>query len=73
MTIALRDHQRECLECVKIIAMQNKQRRLLANEPITQMQKYFLQARGIDVTKMTKLQAKQTISEIKQKEIVKHG
>jgi hypothetical protein len=71
---------RAALEIRKIISLQNKQRRLgnyqrslLNDEPITQMQKYFLIARGIDISNMTKLQAIQTISKIKQDELVKYG
>jgi hypothetical protein len=37
------------------------------------MQKYFLNGRGVDTTNMTKIQAIQAISKIKQKELVKYG
>ena len=60
------------LEIRKIIALKNKQRRIIDNEPITQMQKYFLISRGIDIKDMTKLQAMQAISKIKQNERVKY-
>jgi ATP-dependent helicase IRC3 len=50
----------------QIISMKNKQRRLLANEPITSKQKYLLNCHGVDTNNMTKLQAMQAISKIKQ-------
>jgi ATP-dependent helicase IRC3 len=60
------------LEIRKIIVIQNKQRRLLSDEPITQKQKYMLISNGVDPKNMTKLQAMQAISRIKQMERV-HG
>lgn len=57
----------------KIVALKNKQRRFKTNEPITDMQKYFLSSRGIDIKNMSKLIAKQIISKIKQTESVNHG
>ena len=63
------------LEIRKIISLKNKQRRLLNDQrrllnddPITQMQKYFLDGRGINTKNMTKLQAMQAISKIKQQQ-----
>ena len=56
------------LEIRKIIASKNKQRRLSTNEPITQMQKYFLVGREIHTANMTKWQAIHAISKIKQNE-----
>lgn len=61
------------LEIRKIIALKNKQRRILACEPITIKQMYALKNYGIDTTNMTKLQAMQAISKIKQNERVKYG
>jgi superfamily II DNA or RNA helicase len=61
------------IEIRKLIAIQNKKRRLVADEPITQMQKYFLIGRGVDITHMTKLQAKHVISMLKQREQIKHS
>jgi hypothetical protein len=49
----------------RIIATKNQRRRLMASEPITANQKYFLQNRGINVSEMTKLQAMQAIYKIK--------
>jgi ATP-dependent helicase IRC3 len=56
------------LEIRKIVALKNKQRRLLTREPITPMQKYFLSNHGVNVAQMTKFQAMQTIAKIKQTE-----
>jgi ATP-dependent helicase IRC3 len=56
------------LEIRKIIALKNKQKRILAGEPITIKQMYALKNYGIDTTNMTKLQAMQAISKIKQSE-----
>lgn len=50
----------------QIIANKNKQRRLMANEPITLKQKYLLDKYGFNTANMSKLQAMQTISRIKQ-------
>lgn len=60
------------IEMRKIIASKNKQRRSMANEPITDKQKYFLQNHGVDTSVMTKLQAMQAIYRIKN-EGVKYG
>jgi hypothetical protein len=60
------------IEIRKIIASKNKQRRSMASEPITNKQGYFLQNHGIDTSAMTKLQAMQAISKIKN-EGVKYG
>lgn len=54
------------LEIRKIIALKSKQRRALNNEPLTEKQKWFLSNRGIETENMSKLQAMQTISKIKQ-------
>jgi len=50
----------------QIIANKNKQRRLMAKEPITVKQKYLLERHGINTSKMSKFQAMQAISKIKQ-------
>jgi ATP-dependent helicase IRC3 len=55
------------LEIRKIIAFKNQQKRS-SSEPITQMQKYFLEGRGINTSNMSKMQAIQTISKLKQTE-----
>jgi superfamily II DNA or RNA helicase len=60
------------IEIRKIIASKNKQRRLMASEPITVKQQHFLQNRGIDTLAMTKLQAMQAIYKIKN-EGLKYG
>lgn len=54
------------LKIREIIAFRNKQRRLLAKEPITEKQKYLLINNGIDPSKLNKLSAMQMISKIKQ-------
>ncbi len=54
------------IEIRRVIALKNKQRRISSNEPLTQMQRYFLVSRGFDTSKMTRLQAIQTIAKIKQ-------
>lgn len=51
----------------QIISMKNKQRRQLANEPITSKQKYLLNWHGVNTNNMTKLQAMQTITKIKER------
>lgn len=56
------------LEIRKIIALKNKQRRLIVDEPITSLQGYFLKSRKINIEGMTKFQAQQKISKIKQSE-----
>lgn len=61
------------IEIRKAVANKNKQRRAMANEPITDKQKYFLQNRGVDTSDMTKLQALQAIAKLKQNEKVKCG
>jgi len=53
----------------QIIALKNKQRRLLSNEPITLKQKYLLNQYGVNTANMTKLKAIQIISQIKQKAV----
>jgi superfamily II DNA or RNA helicase len=50
----------------KSIAIKNKQRRQLADEPITHKQRYALIQHGIDPKDMSKLEAMQAISKIKQ-------
>lgn len=56
------------IEIRKIIALQNKKRRLYSAEPLSPKQMYFLKYRGIETNNMTKFQAMQTISKIKQNE-----
>lgn len=58
------------LKIREIICMKNKQHRLMASEPPTPAQVYFLKANSIDTKNMTKLQAMQTISKLKKKERV---
>ena len=57
------------IEIRKIVAAKNKQRRNMAQEPITTGQKYFLKHRGIDTVNMTKFQAGLTIARIKKEEV----
>lgn len=59
------------IEIRKIIALKNKQRRNIAEEPITNKQKYFLINNGINADRMNKFQAMQAISRLKQNEIRK--
>lgn len=51
----------------KIISLKNKQRRVYANEPITDKQRYFLNSCGVDTSNMSKLQAQHAIGKLKQK------
>lgn len=60
------------IEIRKIVAHKNKQKRAMASEPITDKQRYFLNGYDIDTSAMTKLQAIQAISKIKN-ERVKYG
>lgn len=57
------------IEIRKIIAMKNKQRRLLHAEPITPKQFYALKHHGIDPTNMSKLDAMKAIGKLKQKAV----
>ena len=50
----------------QIVASKNKQRRLMAKEPITVKQKYLLDRHGFNTANMSKFQAMQAISKIKQ-------
>jgi ATP-dependent helicase IRC3 len=61
------------IEIRKIVASKNKQRRTLANEPITNKQKYLLINRGIDPSGMSKLDAIIAISKMKQNQQIKYG
>lgn len=61
------DKVKASMEIRKIISLKNKQRRVYANEPITDKQKYFLNSCGINTTKMSKLQAQHAIGKLKQK------
>ena len=60
------------LEIRKIISLKNKQRRLMDEEPITDKQRFFLQSQGVKTQDMSKLQAMQAISKLKQKQMVAH-
>lgn len=55
------------LEIRKIVAIKNKQRRQTIAEPITEAQKYFLTSRGVETANLTKSDARQIISQMKQK------
>jgi ATP-dependent helicase IRC3 len=61
------------IEIRKIVALKNKQRRALSNEPMSDKQKYFLINNGVDPAKMNKLSAMQAIAKIKQNQQVKYG
>ena len=50
----------------QIVATKNKKRRLMAKEPITVKQKYLLDRHGFNTANMSKFQAMQAISKIKQ-------
>ncbi len=54
------------IEIRRIVANKNKQRRQLSTEPITDKQRYFLKGQGIETANMSKLQAMQAISRVKQ-------
>lgn len=49
------------------IALKNKSRRKMSFEPLTDKQKYYLNANGIKTENMSKLQAMREISKLKQK------
>lgn len=53
------------IEIRKIVAMKNKQRRQMENEPITSKQMYALMKVGIDTKNMSKLQAMREIAMIR--------
>lgn len=55
------------IEIRKILALKNKQRRQMENEPITSKQMYALTQFGIDTKNMSKLQAMREITRIKGK------
>lgn len=55
------------IEMRKIIAMKNKHRRQMADEPLTHKQKYFLKSAGVDTEGMSKLTAMREIAKLKQK------
>ena len=55
------------LEIRKIISLKNKQRRLMAYEPITDKQRYFLTCYNVETKGMSKLAAMMKISELKRK------
>lgn len=61
------------IEIRKIVASKNKQRRILANEPITNKQKYLLINQGIDPSGMSKLDAIIAISKMKQGDQIRYG
>jgi len=56
----------------KIIALKNKQRRLMSSEPITQRQRFALKCYGINPKNMSKLEAMNAISNYKMNK-VKYG
>jgi len=58
------------IEIRRIIAMKNKQKRRMSDEPITMKQKFTLMKTGINTNNMSKMQAMQEISRIKQAERV---
>jgi superfamily II DNA or RNA helicase len=55
------------VEIRKLVALKNKQRRQLSDEPITDKQRYFLKSCGVETANMSKLQAMQAIAKLKQK------
>jgi len=57
------------IEIRKIVAVKNKQRRDLSDEPMSDKQKHFLIGHGIDTSKMNKLVAIQTIGKIKSEQV----
>lgn len=58
------------IEIRRIIAMKNKQKRRMLDEPITMKQKFTLMKTGVNTNNMSKMQAMQEISRIKQMERV---
>lgn len=58
------------IEIKRIIALKNKQRRQMSQEPITAKQKFALMKTGLDTSKMSKMQAMQEIAKIKKEERV---
>lgn len=54
------------IEIRRIIAIENKRRRQMDNEPITERQRHALINFGIDPSNMSKMQAMRAISQIKQ-------
>lgn len=58
------------IEIRRIIAMKNKKKRRMSEEPITMKQKFTLMKTGINTNNMSKMQAMQEISRIKQTERV---
>lgn len=61
------------IEIRKIISSKNKQRRLMASEPITERQRNFLKNYGVETLDMSKFQAMVEIAKIKQAKAVKYG
>lgn len=57
------------IEIRRIVGIKNKRRRQMAAEPITQKQKLVLIRAGIETTNVSKYQAMQLISKLKQHEI----
>lgn len=57
------------IEIRKIIALKNKQRRDLSDEPISDKQKHFLLSHGIDTSKMNKFMATKAIGRIKSEQV----
>lgn len=55
------------IEIRKIVAYKNKKRRSVANEPITDKQRYFLKGYDINTEGMSKLAAMMEIAKLKQK------
>jgi superfamily II DNA or RNA helicase len=51
----------------ELVAHKNKQRRAMANEPLTDKQKYFLKSYDINTENMSKMAAMLKIAELKQK------
>lgn len=59
----------ECALAIRrLVALKNKQRRNLNDKPLTDKQKYFLLARGVEVNRMTKFQAMQVIGDLRKQE-----
>ena len=58
------------LKIREVVALENKKRRLLNNEPITVNQRYLLEKNGIDTKNMSKLSAMKAISNLKQRKVV---
>ena len=52
----------------RIVATKNQRRRMMASEPLSLKQSYFLESKGVDVRGMNKMQGMREIARIKERE-----